>query len=144
VKQWNNLFSVLIVDDSEIIRERISTSLKEMEFKAKISFAKSASDAITMIEELSPHIVILDIRLYDGTGIDVLQAMKGKKTRPIFIVLTNFPYPEYKKKCKLLGAKYFFDKTMEFEKAVALVQKFANENQKKNSLERFPAEQFCL
>jgi hypothetical protein len=36
------------------------------------------------------------------------------------IMLTNYPYPQYRKKCLGLGADYFFDKSTEFEKVTEL------------------------
>jgi CheY-like chemotaxis protein len=35
---------------------------------------------------------------------------------PIVIMLTNYPYPQYREKCQALGADYFFDKVTEIEK----------------------------
>lgn len=51
-----------------------------------------------------------------GNGIDVLQNIKKSKPAPIVIMLTNYPYLQYRKKCMKAGAEYFFDKASEFEK----------------------------
>jgi DNA-binding response OmpR family regulator len=51
---------------------------------------------------------------------DVLQALKQGKQAPMVIMLTNYPYPQYRKKCLGLGADYFFDKSTEFEKVTEL------------------------
>jgi DNA-binding response OmpR family regulator len=64
--------------------------------------------------------VILDIRMPGGSGMDVLQAIKREKQAPMVIMLTNYPYPQYRKKCLGLGADYFFDKSTEFEKVTEL------------------------
>jgi DNA-binding NarL/FixJ family response regulator len=61
--------------------------------------------------------VILDIRMPEGTGIDVLEGMRREKLTPITIVLTNFTFPQYRRKCLQLGARYFFDKSAEFAEA---------------------------
>ena len=34
----------------------------------------------------------------------------------VVIIFTNYPYPQYRKKCMEAGADFFFDKSMEFEK----------------------------
>jgi DNA-binding NarL/FixJ family response regulator len=66
--------------------------------------------------------VILDIRMPGGSGIDVLENIKKTNAAPVVIVLTNYPYPQYRKKCMALGAEYFFDKTTEFEKVTEVIE----------------------
>jgi len=66
------------------------------------------------VRNLHPEVVILDIRMPQGSGIDVLESIKREKLAPITMVLTNFAYPQYRKKCLQLGAGFFFDKSAEF------------------------------
>jgi DNA-binding NarL/FixJ family response regulator len=63
---------------------------------------------------MRPEVVILDIRMPEGSGIDVLKGMQGEKLTPITIVLTNFAFSQYRKKCLQLGARFFFDKSADF------------------------------
>lgn len=44
------------------------------------------------------------------------QSIKKGAPSPVVIMLTNYPYPQYRSKCKELGADYFFDKVTEIEK----------------------------
>jgi len=67
--------------------------------------------------------VILDIRMPGGSGIDVLEDIKKINAAPIVIILTNYPYPQYRKKCMAAGADYFFDKSSEFEKVTEVLKK---------------------
>ena len=60
--------------------------------------------------------MVLDIQMPRGTGLDVLKNIKHDGGRPIVVVFTNFPYPQYRKRALEFGADYFFDKTTEFEK----------------------------
>jgi len=39
------------------------------------------------------------------------------------VMLTNYPYPQYRKKCMDAGADYFFDKSNEFHKVAELLQR---------------------
>ena len=55
-------------------------------------------------------------------GIEVLESLQDRGVSPTVVVLTNFPYPAYRKRCQELGAEYFFDKSTEFAAAVEVLQ----------------------
>ena len=107
---------VFIVDDSAIIVKRLKELLAGLEGVESVGEASTARSAIQNIDKLKPDVVILDIRLNEGNGIDVLRHIKKEKPSPIVIMLTNYPYPQYRRKCKELGADYFFDKVTETDK----------------------------
>lgn len=86
-----------------------------------IGEAGNVQQAIEQIEKKTPDVVILDIRIPGGNGIDVLKKI-GKKDRiPVVIMLTNYPYAQYKRKCMDAGADFFFDKSKEFEKVAEVL-----------------------
>lgn len=113
---------VFIADDSTVLRERLVEMLSELPGIEIIGQAQDVAEALTSIKKLNPDVVILDIRMPGGSGIDVLQDIKKDKQAPLVIVLTNYPYPQYRKKCLGLGADYFFDKSTEFEKITEVVK----------------------
>jgi DNA-binding NarL/FixJ family response regulator len=67
-------------------------------------------------------VVILDIRMPDKSGIEVLKDIRNKKLPIRVIMLTNYPYPQYRKKCEELGADYFFDKVTEIEEIPKVIE----------------------
>ena len=107
---------VLIVDDSKIVCERLQQMLINIAGVKSVELEHNAPDAISSISEAKPDVVILDIRLPGLNGIDVLKDIRNKKLPIRVIMLTNYPYPQYRKKCEALGADYFFDKVAEIEK----------------------------
>ena len=107
---------LFIADDSEILRVRLIDMLSEIEGIEIIGQAQESLDAIKSIQELNPHVVILDIRMPRINGIKVLEAIKKDDESPTVIIFTNYLYPQYRKKCMDLGADFFFDKSTEFEK----------------------------
>ena len=107
---------VFIVDDSVLIQDRLKSLVTAVENVEVVGQGYNVSDGIRRIEELRPDAVILDIRMPGGSGLDVLDALKNGEHKPVFIILTNYPYPQYRKKAHEKGAKYFFDKSLEFEK----------------------------
>jgi len=112
---------VFLVDDSAIVRERLVTMLSEVQGVEIAGEAENLHDAIKGFEKLKPDVVILDIRMPGGNGIDVLENIKEKRPATKVIMLTNYPYPQYRKKCMDSGADFFFDKSTEFRKVVEVL-----------------------
>lgn len=113
---------VLIADDSPVVRERLATMLNELAGIKVVGHAEDVAGTIRMIRKLKPDVVILDIMMPGGNGVDVLKNIKQDKTPPMVIILTNYPYPEYRQKCLHAGANFFLDKTTEFDQIPALFE----------------------
>jgi len=112
-----------IADDSLVVRERLVTMLDELAGIEVVGQAKTVAEAISAIGKLRPDVVILDIHLPDGSGIDVLQTIKQDEPAPVVIVLTNYPYPAYRQKCLEAGADFFLDKSTEFDQIPELFER---------------------
>lgn len=110
------LVKVFIVDDSEVVRERLRAMLSEEKEIEIIGQAQDPFEAIEGIRRLKPDAVILDLRMPGGNGINVLRDIKKDKLVPTVIILTNYPYPQYRRECMKAGADFFFDKSTEFER----------------------------
>ena len=113
---------IFIADDSEILRVRLVDMLSEIEGIEIIGQAQESLDAIESIQKLNPQVVILDIRMPRINSIKVLEAIKKDDESPTVIIFTNYPYPQYRKRCMDLGADFFFDKSTEFEKLIDTVK----------------------
>jgi DNA-binding NarL/FixJ family response regulator len=105
---------VFIADDSPIVYERLVAMLSNLKGIETMGQAHNASEAISSIEELKPDAVILDIHMLGGNGIDVLHHIKEEQPDTVVIILTNYPYPQYRQRCMDEGADFFFDKSTEF------------------------------
>jgi DNA-binding NarL/FixJ family response regulator len=116
---------VLIVDDSKIVCKGLQQMLINIINVEIVGQANNAQDAIASISDAKPDVVILDIHLPGPSGIDVLKHIRDKKLPIRVIMLTNYPYPQYRKKCEELGADYFFDKVTEIEKIPAVFEELA-------------------
>ncbi|MEE8335682.1 MAG: response regulator [Candidatus Neomarinimicrobiota bacterium] len=108
--------NILIVDDSDIIRKAITTSLSKIDVVASFREVTSVSKARVLINDYQPDIVFLEIHLHRGKGLDLLQYIKKNFPKIKVIILTNDNFGKYRKISKQLGADYFFDKSTEFEK----------------------------
>lgn len=115
---------VFIADDSLIVREHLVTMLDELAGIEIVGQAENVAKAINSIRDLKPDVVILDIRMPGGSGIDVLRNIKQDEVTPMVIILTNYPFPGYRQKCLEAGADYFLDKSTEFDQIPALFERF--------------------
>jgi len=116
------MMKILIADDSTVVRDRLVTLLTDVNGIEVVGQAKDATEARDLAEELRPDVAILDLRMPKGSGADVLRDIKKLDPTPKVIVLTNYPHPENRKKCIDRGADYFFDKSTEFKKVVAVLR----------------------
>ncbi len=117
---------VLIVDDSAIVRERLEAMLSEIKEIENINQARDSLEAMACFQKLNPEVVILDIRMPGGSGIDVLQKIKKSSHPPVVIVLTTYSYAQYRAKCIDAGADFFFDKSTEFEKVREVLKRLSH------------------
>jgi DNA-binding NarL/FixJ family response regulator len=113
---------VLIADDSNLVRERLAALVSEVEDAELVSQVGNAREAIEAIQRLKPDVAILDIRMPGDSGLQVLEVIKADKAAPVVIVLTAFPYPQYRRKCLEAGAEYFFDKSSEFDRVAKVLE----------------------
>ncbi len=108
--------TALIADDSSLIRERLFELLSAFDGIDTIELARDTSEAKDKIIKLNPDIVILDIRMPGGGGFEVLKTIKEKNLKSRVVVLTSYPYPQYRDKSLELGADYFLSKETDIKK----------------------------
>ena len=120
---------VIIADDSKLIRDRITERVKLIDSVNVVAQTTNSYETIEEIKKHKPDVLILDIRMPEGSGINVLKYIQKNKIRIVTIVVTNYPIIQYKNKCFELGADYFFSKATEFDEVFKLVEKLANSNE---------------
>jgi len=108
--------TVYIVDDSQAVRERLIAMISELEGTALAGATGEPQEAVKAIRRLAPDAVILDIRMPGMSGIEVLREIKQDLQPPVVIMLTNYPFGQYRRECAEAGADYFLNKSTEFEK----------------------------
>lgn len=112
--------TVLLVDDSAAVRTRLARLLSE---QAGIA-VEEASDVRSALESLGharPDAIVLDIRLGDESGLQILQAVKSAPAPPLVIMLTNHPTEHHRRWCRDHGADYFFDKATDMDQVLAVL-----------------------
>ena len=125
---------VVIADDSSLLRDRIKSLLNSLNNNPMIYEAENGVDALHLIREKKPDLVILDIRMPEMNGIEVLKKIRELKMKTKVCILTNYPYPQYKKRCFEAGADFFLRKTEDFEEIEIIVSDMLRDKLKHNNL----------
>jgi YesN/AraC family two-component response regulator len=125
---------VVIADDSSLLRDRIKSLVNSLNNNPMIYEAENGVDALHLIREKKPDLVILDIRMPEMNGIEVLKKIRELKMKTKVCILTNYPYPQYKKRCFEAGADFFLRKTEDFEEIEIIVRDMLRDKLKHNNL----------
>ena len=107
---------ILIIDDSHLLRERLIELLSPIDEIETFIEAENSIIAKNILTELIPDIIITDIRMPGGSGIEFVRELRKHNLTTLVIVLTNYPYEQYETAAIDAGANYFFDKSNQFEK----------------------------
>lgn len=113
---------VLIADDSELLRTNLKKLLAHIDRIDRIVESSDYPSTIALIKNEYPDVIILDLQMPGGTGFDVLEYIRDLNINPVVAVFTNFPTEQNRKKSLALGAKYFLDKSGEFQKVIEVVE----------------------
>jgi DNA-binding NarL/FixJ family response regulator len=112
--------SILVVDDSDIFRNRLVSLLNESALDATILPASDSRTAYILFQGKKPEIAILDIHIPGDNGIKVLEWIRTQDSKVMVIMLTSYPAEQYKKRCQSLGADAFLEKSDDMVKVVEL------------------------
>lgn len=117
---FSRLLKVFHADDSPLIRERVAGLLDGSEM-AVVGHAETPQYAIEGILAMHPDVVVLDVQLEGGTGLQVLRAVRSVAPDIAFVVFSNHSDPAYRKRYIDEGAQAFLDKSTEFEQLAKVV-----------------------
>jgi DNA-binding NarL/FixJ family response regulator len=122
------MLKVFIADDSVVVRGRLKEALEDLGSVKIIGESGNAEQAIADIHRLDPQVVIIDIRMPGGGGLPVLKDLKTRTPTRVAIILTSFPYEQYRATYLAAGADYFFDKTTDIPRMTATLNEMAAKN----------------
>jgi two-component system response regulator AtoC len=80
--------SILIIEDDALVRKTLTSQLAKRGFE--VATAETGEDGVRSFAESSPDLVLLDVRLPDIDGLEVLRRIREKNRRAIILVMTAF------------------------------------------------------
>lgn len=113
--------SIFLVEDSLPICERMIEMIESVPGAQVVGIASRADEAVRGILAARPDLVVLDLVLAQGTGIDVLRELHLKAPRTDVYMLSGYPIEPYRRLARRLGARDFFDKSTEFARIKDIV-----------------------
>lgn len=119
-------FTVLLSDDSKVVRKHIVNILAGLPQVKVVGEQETVAGTIEAVDRIQPDVVILDINMPDGSGIDALKHIKSSVPRTEVIMLTNHANPFYRRACMRAGASYFLDKSSEFRQIGELLNEMTH------------------
>jgi DNA-binding NarL/FixJ family response regulator len=115
---------VFLADDSTMIRVRVARMLRDCDMVI-VGQAQTPQGAIDGILAAQPDVVVLDVQLEGGSGLQVLQSVRKLNPQVAFVVFSNNAGPAYRKRYLKEGALSFLDKSREFDQLAAAVAEAA-------------------
>jgi DNA-binding NarL/FixJ family response regulator len=80
--------TVLLVDDHDLIRDGLTGVFSAQPDMEVVGAAPTVAEAIAMYEEHHPQVVVTDLQLQDGTGLDVVRHVRRSDSQVGLVVLT--------------------------------------------------------
>lgn len=117
--------SILIIEDAHTLVLNLKRLIKEIGGYKLIHEASTINEAKIVLTFNDPSIVILDLDLPDGSGIDLVPIIK-RQTKAVVIVFTNHSNELYRKNALGLGADHFLDKVKDVDKLVDLLATYSS------------------
>ncbi|MBY4870865.1 MULTISPECIES: response regulator [Burkholderia] len=113
---------VFLVDHAVAVRQRIALRVGAIGGVVVVGEAEDGQDAWAHIRSSHADVVLVDLRLADGSGLDLIGMLSKATPRVVTIVLTNHSAAAFREACAAAGADYFFDKTAEFDAACRAIE----------------------
>ena len=103
------MHSVLIVDDHPVIRLAVRVLLEKHGMRV-VAEADNGIDAVQLVRDLTPQVVVLDIGIPKLDGYTVISRIKALNVRSEILILTSQPADSVCRRCIQLGARGFVNK----------------------------------
>jgi K+-sensing histidine kinase KdpD len=118
--------SILIADDSPAVVAELTALLETIPGTRLVGTAANASQTIQAVLDLDPDVLILDMRMPDGSGLDVLRALLSLGCRTATVMVTNHADAATRGHAFRAGAVAFYDKSRQIPELLADIESRAS------------------
>lgn len=107
----------ILVEDSRTIRDTLVPALRELGHTQVVAWATTSKEAANALAAWHGEweLIIVDLFLAAGSGLDVLKQVQAREPGQHAIVLSNYATDEMRRQCTELGADGIFDKSTEID-----------------------------
>ncbi|MCD6343104.1 MAG: sigma-54-dependent Fis family transcriptional regulator, partial [Spirochaetaceae bacterium] len=118
------MYKILVVDDHELIRKTLKKALDDEGYR--VSLAQNGSECLKAVQSSEFDLILLDMRLPDMNGLEILQKLKETNPDIAVIVMTAYGDLESSQRAMTLGAFDFLHKPVK-ARAITSIVKMAME-----------------
>jgi len=121
-------FKILIVDDNDLFRQTLKTTLREAFPDIAVEEVADGNKVLQKVDTFLPDLIFMDIRLPGENGLNLTKKIKAVHPDTKIFALTSYDIPEYREAASQYGADRFLAKAflsrMGLEELVKSYQKF--------------------
>lgn len=116
---------ILLVDDHEEARCALATKLRKMAGVEVVGHTGDGEEAVAMAPSMMPDVVLLDVKMRGGRGLEICRRIAAELPQAKVIVLTSYLDDNEWNKYSLAGAKAFLLKDLNISPLMRLMQEVA-------------------
>ncbi len=117
---------ILLVDDHEVIRVGLRTVLGQTQGVTVVGEAGTVADALQQAQRLKPDVILMDVRLPDGSGVDACREILGSLPGTRVIFLTSYADDDSVLAAVLAGAQGYVLKEIDSPALLEAIRSVAN------------------
>lgn len=117
--------TVFVVEDSSLVLRHLVALIESAGLARVVGTCDDAIVALREIPALAPDVVLTDLHLRAGSGLDVIAGLTRTGCKTVKIALTNHTSPAVREAARTAGVDYFYDKTSQFMLAIELIGNIA-------------------
>lgn len=116
---------VMLVDDHEVVRQGLKSLLERREQLKVVGEAGTVADAVRLAAELQPDVIVMDVRLPDGTGIEACRDIRGTRPETRVLMLTSYADDEAVTSAIIAGAAGYLLKQTRGRELISAIEAVA-------------------
>jgi DNA-binding NarL/FixJ family response regulator len=113
---------LVVVDDHEVVRQGLVSLLDRREGLQVVAEAGSVAEALEMTRKFQPDIVVMDVRLPDGSGIEACREIRSELPTTRVVILTSYPDEEAVLSAIIAGASGYLLKQIRARDLVSALE----------------------
>src|SRR6187549_819977 len=118
----NRPLRLVVVDDHEVVRQGLVVLLDRRSGFEVVAQAATAAEAIAAAARFEPDVVVMDVRLPDGSGVEACREIRGARPETRVVMLTSYPDEEAVLSAIIAGTSGYLLKQVRGRDLVAAIE----------------------